>query len=125
MRRAFFLQRALSRNVTLSTDNVVDLVSQSADELKPLGHQIVCHTFHQTSILVQIRIQGFRSVDVSEVIVVEFRRIRHDTPVGSISRSTLWGNKGLLCLRCKVHKFNSFLLHGDMTPALKSVGPGP
>ena len=71
-----FPQRALSKYATLSIDNLVSLieqqfvdsVSQRAEELKPLGHERLPH-FSPNPVLVQNRIRGFRSVDVSALFV--------------------------------------------------------
>ena len=97
----------------------MDLVSQRADERKPLGHRSLPH-FPRTPILVQIRILGFRSVDVSLVFVFDFRRIlSQHTTVDSISCSTLCNALYTVQQGTQVQQI---LFTWVMTPALKSVG---
>ena len=113
-----FPQWGLSKYVTLYIDNLVllneqhfvDSVSQRADKLKPPGHESLPHTSPNPSILVQNRIRGFRSL-MSHFL--EFTRICYSTRLFITFLARLCAlsctqcNKGLPCLQCKVHKFNS------------------
>ena len=130
------LRRTLSKYVTLSVDNLVSLneqqlvdsVSQRADELKPLGYESLPH-FSPKSLLSRPESEDPK-VLTSQLYLFffEFRRIRHRTrmlipfPARLCALSLLKCNKFPPCLQRKVPKFNRLFLHGIMTPALQSVG---